>query len=84
MQTLQRDTLKKMIDAHESFYLINVLNHDSFRRAHIPGSVDVPGAEEDFARQVEELVEDRDAKPVVYCSSLGCSASTKAAPRRPA
>lgn len=79
MKTLQRDELKHMLDSGEYVQLINVLNNEQFREAHIPGSVNLPQAEKDFVDQVEELVEDKDDEVVVYCASFDCAASPTAA-----
>lgn len=79
MQTLQREELKQMIDNGESFYLINVLDHDAFRQAHIPGSYNIPGADKNFVSEVKKTVGDEDATIVVYCASFDCTASPTAA-----
>ena len=79
MMTLTRDELKQMLDEGEDFHLINVLGRDGFREAHIPGSRNVPLADEKFPSKVEELVGGTDEKIVVYCASFDCTASPKAA-----
>jgi len=79
MQTLKRDKLKQMLDAGESLFLIDVLSHEQFEKTHIPGSHNIPLADKDFVREVEQVVGDKGPKIVVYCSSFQCTASPKAA-----
>jgi rhodanese-related sulfurtransferase len=79
METIKREQLKSLLDRNESVYLINVLGSGEFERAHIPGSFNIPVADKDFIRKVEQRVGDRDAKVIVYCASFDCTASPKAA-----
>ena len=81
MQTVDREQLKQMLDSGESFFLINVLDPRQFHAAHIPGSYNVPGSDQNFADGVRQLVATKDAKVVVYCASFECNASPKAAQR---
>jgi len=79
METLTRDQLKYMIDRDEKLYLINVLAPGEFEKLHIPGSYNIPVADKNFIQKVEQRVNDKDAKVVVYCSNFNCTASPNAA-----
>lgn len=79
MKTLTREQLKEMLDKQEDFELINVLSEESFQKAHIPGSYNIPVADEDFVQKVEQEAGDKDKKIVVYCASFECNASPNAA-----
>jgi len=79
MQTLNRKQLKDMLDKHEDIAFINVLHREDFNREHIPGSVNVPYDESDFAQKVEQIAGSKQRPVVVYCASKECNASDKAA-----
>jgi rhodanese-related sulfurtransferase len=75
-KTIDRETLKKKLDADEDFYLIEVLAEKEFNRLHIAG------AEHIQFGQIGGVARKR-FKPndeiVVYCGDLECSASPTAA-----
>lgn len=78
-KTLEAGTLKRMMDRHENFVLINVLGEDAFEKEHIPGSDNVPVDSPDFVNEVERLAGDKARRIVVYCASRTCQASPTAA-----
>jgi rhodanese-related sulfurtransferase len=62
-------------DRRKGYALVNVLEPDSYREEHIPGSINIPAAE-------VEKFEDHFAKDkeiIVYCASQSCDASSKTA-----
>ena len=65
--TITRDELKKKIDRHEKFTLVETLAPDYYRQGHLPGAVNLP------PDRVKELaarvLPDKDADIVVYCGS---------------
>lgn len=80
MKPISRDDLKTMNETeHEDFVLINVLPRETFNKQHIRTSINVPVADDDFVRKVEEVVGDKNRKIVVYCANFDCDASPKAA-----
>lgn len=81
MKTISFQELQEVLNRKESMALINVLPEDAFRQAHIPGSVNVPLADEKFVEKVKKKTKGKDQKVVVYCSSFDCMASTQAAER---
>jgi len=81
MKTLNANELKSMLDRDEDLTLINVLGEEDFRRAHVPGSSNIPVDRENFVSEVERLAGGKDGTVVVYCASHDCEASPKAARR---
>jgi rhodanese-related sulfurtransferase len=79
MQTLNAEQVRHMQEQGEDFVLINVLPEPMFRKAHLPGSHNIPVDDERFLERIEELAGGRDRKIVVYCKDLECPASPKAA-----
>ena len=79
METMKREEVKSMIDHNEAYYLINVLAPEQFNKAHIPGSYNIPVADEHFIQNVKQRIADKDAKVIVYCANFNCNASPNAA-----
>ena len=81
MQTLTTDSLLRMQGEQSDLTLVNVLDADAHRRAHLPGSANVPVSAADFEKKVEDLVGEKEAPVVVYCADQACDASPRAARR---
>lgn len=79
MQTISRDELRTMMDENREFKLIEALPEKAFRKAHLPGAINIPVEADDFEEQVREAVPDKDKDIVVYCANTECPASPKAA-----
>lgn len=76
-KAISREHLKERLDQNEQFVLVNVLDPESFDRARIPGSINVPVAE--ISERATELWPSMETDIVVYCSSYACDASPRAA-----
>jgi rhodanese-related sulfurtransferase len=63
------------------FLLVNVLGEDDFRKAHIPGSRNVPTSRSRLENEIERLAGGKDVPVVVYCAGSDCDASPAAAKR---
>lgn len=62
-------------DPSDGYALVNVLGEKSFRREHIPDSINIPQGDEDaYERRFS-----RDKEIIVHCASRDCDASAKAA-----
>lgn len=72
IRDINRDELKEMMDAGESFVLINVLDPEDFENEHICGSINMPVST--IARDAENLL-NKDDTIVVHCSNKACTAS---------
>jgi rhodanese-related sulfurtransferase len=81
MRKLTAQQLKQWKTSNRSMTLINVLDSEDFEKGHIPGSINIPVTNERFVDEVKRTVDDKEATIVVYCASLDCDASTKAAHR---
>lgn len=79
MQTITTRELRRMQDRREDFELINVLPEESYREAHIPGSLSIPLNDANFVEAVKRTAGSKDRRIVVYCASETCDASPKAA-----
>lgn len=65
MQTITREELKAKLDRRDEFVLLEVAAEPAYRRAHLPGAIQF----QDMGR-IPELLPDRDAFIVAYCSNF--------------
>jgi len=74
--TIDAQTLKSRLDAGEDLTLVETLDPPYFRKAHLPGAINIPTDQiaQDAPRQL-----DPDDTIVVYCANTECSASPRAA-----
>jgi rhodanese-related sulfurtransferase len=79
MKTITTDALKALLDQNEDLTLVNTLSAESFEKTKIPGAVNVPLSDNEFASHVERIAGGRDQSIVVYCANQQCDASEKAA-----
>lgn len=83
IHTITRQELKRRLakefpnnqDDRNGYALVNVLGAEAFEREHIPNSINIPLA--DIDRFEQRFSKDKDI--IVYCASLSCDASPKAA-----
>jgi rhodanese-related sulfurtransferase len=66
VETISRDELKAMMDREDEFFLVEALDERYYQRSHLPGAINLPPKALDRA---EELLPDKEANIVVYCSS---------------
>jgi rhodanese-related sulfurtransferase len=79
MKTLTAEKLTKLRDENHDFLLINTLDESQFGKTKIPGSINIPQAQEDFVERVEQEAGGKDKKIVVYCANEQCNSSPQAA-----
>lgn len=79
MKTITTNELKSLLDRNEDVLLVNTLKSESFEKTRIPSAVNIPLDDEDFVVRVEEEAGGKDKPVVVYCASLECNSSEKAA-----
>jgi rhodanese-related sulfurtransferase len=66
--SIRRDELKAKIDRGDPFTLVETLPEPAFRKAHLPGAVNLPP---DRVRELaSQVLPDKEAEIVVYCSSF--------------
>jgi rhodanese-related sulfurtransferase len=74
---ISREELKAELDRGEPVTIVEALPEPYYRRAHLPGAINIP------AERVPELapllLPDLDAEIVVYCANLPCPTSEMAA-----
>jgi rhodanese-related sulfurtransferase len=79
MKTLTARDVQKMRDADERFLLVNTLPAKHFAATKIPGAVNIPEEDADFAQRVETHAGGKDQPVVVYCAKLECNSSANGA-----
>lgn len=65
-KTISREELKAKMDREEEFFLVEALDERFYRRSHLPGAINLPP---DAIERAEELLPEKGAEIVVYCSS---------------
>jgi rhodanese-related sulfurtransferase len=79
MKTITASELKELLDKNGDVALVNTLAPESFEKTRIPGAVNIPLNDNDFAARVEQEAGGKDKPVVVYCASQQCDSSEKAA-----
>ncbi len=74
--TISRDELKQAIDAGE-VTLVETLRDEHFREGHLPGAIHIHF--EAISDKAPDLLADKDAAIVTYCSNTACRNSEIAA-----
>lgn len=78
-QIISRETIKNAIDGNEQITLVEALPERYFNDAHLPGAIQINHDEVDA--KAPQLLPNKSARIVVYCSNLSCANSGKAAIR---
>jgi len=73
---IERDDLKRAIDSGE-VTVVETLRAEHFEQGHLPGAIHIHF--EAVAEQAPELLADKDAAIVTYCSNTACRNSGIAA-----
>jgi rhodanese-related sulfurtransferase len=74
---ISRDELKQRLDYPKKFVLLETLAPEAYRRAHLPGALNLPP--EQLRTLAPELIPAKDVEAIVYCAGPECQASEKAA-----
>ncbi|HEU4656829.1 MAG TPA: rhodanese-like domain-containing protein [Capillimicrobium sp.] len=75
-KTISRDELKAAIDAGE-VTVVETLRTEHFEQGHLPGAIHIHF--EEVRERAPELLPDKDAAIVTYCSNTACRNSELAA-----
>ncbi len=67
LATINRDELRRKIEARDQFLLIETLAPEKFAHAHLPGAINLPP--EHVRELAPTLLPDKRAEIVVYCAS---------------
>ena len=76
---ITREELRAKLDRGESVVIVEALGPKYYEDAHLPGAINIPHTEVD--ELAPELLPDRSAQIVVYCSNRACQNSPWAARR---
>jgi rhodanese-related sulfurtransferase len=79
MKTITTDGLKALQSQNGELTLVNTLSAEAFAKTKIPGAINVPLSDPDFAAHVGEIAGGKDKPVVVYCASQQCDSSERAA-----
>ena len=63
--TISRDELKRKLDQGERFELVETLPESHYRRAHLPGALNLPP--DRVAELAPQYLPDKHAEIVAYC-----------------
>jgi rhodanese-related sulfurtransferase len=74
---ITRDEIVDLLAAGEPFQLVETLRAEHFEQGHLPGAVHIYF--EDVEERAPELLTDKDALIVTYCSNTACQNSRIAA-----
>ncbi|MCA9879203.1 MAG: rhodanese-like domain-containing protein [Thermomicrobiales bacterium] len=70
---ISREELKGRLDRGEATTLVEALPEPYYRRAHLPGAINIPA--DRVTELAPRLLPDLDAEIVVYCADLACPSS---------
>lgn len=70
---ITREELRAKLDRGESVVIVEALGPKYYEDAHLPGAINIPHTEVD--ELAPELLPDRSAQIVVYCSNRACQNS---------
>ena len=68
LKTISRDDLKFKIDRGDNFLLVEVLGPTAYQHAHLPRAINIPS--DQIRELAPDILPDRNAEIVVYCSKL--------------
>jgi rhodanese-related sulfurtransferase len=78
MKTISTAELQSLQSTEPGVPIINTLPRDAFEKTRIPGAINIPQDEPEFADRVARAVGAKDKKLVVYCANEHCDSSEKA------
>jgi len=78
MKTITTKELQELQADEPDLPVINTLPRDAFDKTRIPGAINIPQDEPNFADQVARAVGAKTNKLVVYCANQQCDSSEKA------
>lgn len=65
--TISRDELKRKIDRHEDFVLLETLEPANYESAHLPGAINLPLSR--LQELAPKVAPNKNQEIVVYCAS---------------
>ena len=74
---IDRDELKQKLDHPKKSILVDALPPEYFRKAHLPGAINIPA--EQVQNRALELIPNKDIELIIYCAGATCPASRQTA-----
>jgi rhodanese-related sulfurtransferase len=65
--TISTNDLKAKIDRKQTFTVVETLAPDQYRKAHIPGALNIPP--EQVKERAPHLLPNKDAEIITYCAN---------------
>jgi rhodanese-related sulfurtransferase len=75
--TITREKLKAKMDRGDRLTIVEVLPVQYYRHTHLPGAINLPP--EEFGKLAPQLLPDKNAAIVVYCTDADCKLAPEAA-----
>ncbi len=79
VKEITREELKAKLDGGEDVVVVETLGPNYYEDVHLPGTINIPHTEVD--QLAPEMLPDKSAEVVVYCSNKACQNSPQAAKR---
>jgi rhodanese-related sulfurtransferase len=76
LTTIKAENLKEKLSGDHPPILVNALTEDAYTARHIPGSINIPTKNAEWA---EKVIPYKDAEIIVYCANEDCTASPELA-----
>lgn len=67
ISTISRDELKRKIDRHENFLLLETLEPPNYEAGHLPGAINLPPTR--LQELAPKVAPNKNQEIVVYCAS---------------
>ena len=77
--TITAEELKKKIRRDEKVLIVDVLQPYSYEGHHVPSAINVPDGADFIDNLVQKTGAKKDSEIIVYCTSVGCTLSPRAA-----
>lgn len=77
VKEITREELEAKLDRGEEVVLVETLGQRYYEDAHLPGAINIPHTEVDAL--APQMLPDKSAQIVVYCSNRACQNSPQAA-----
>jgi rhodanese-related sulfurtransferase len=78
MKTINTEELQDIQALEPEIPIINTLPREYFEETRIPGAINIPEEDPEFADHVARAVGDNTRRFVVYCASSKCNSSEQA------
>ena len=67
-KTITREELQRKLDRGDHFRLVETLGEEKYRKAHLPGAINLPP--EQLRDRAAEILPDKDEEIILYCTNF--------------